>query len=178
MTAPSQHLRELREGATRRRLELAKLLRDDPKTTNIELAKALGVNRDTIALDRKAIMTEMTKSTLTQTELMRAEMVSKLVALEAEVELHRKDGKLPITAIDQLLSITKAVIDLTGVRKPVVEKHEVRHKTISFKTVIVGSDGKRNNAGTFSLTQAPAPFADAELITEPYALEAGDEKRS
>ena len=43
MSGPSQYVREKREEAARRRLELAKLLRDDPKTTNIELAKALGV---------------------------------------------------------------------------------------------------------------------------------------
>ena len=97
-------------------------------------------------------------------------MVSKLVALEAEVEKHRKDGKLSLPAIDQLLSITKAVIELTGVRKPVNERLSVTHKApIQFQTVIVKTDGSR--------VPVP-PIADAELITEPYALEAGDEKRS
>jgi multidrug efflux pump subunit AcrA (membrane-fusion protein) len=169
MTAPSHHLRQKREEAARRRLELAKLLRDDPKATNIALAKTLGVNRDTIALDRKEIMEQMTKSTLTETELMRAEMVSKLESLEAEVQLHRRDGKLPITAIDQLLSITKALVELTGCRKPVNEKMQVTHRApITFNTVVVGADGKETPVG---------PTIDAELLTEPYALEAGDETR-
>ena len=86
MTAPTGYLRDLREQQTTRRLQLARLLRDDPKATNVELAKTLGVNRDTIALDRKAIMEEMTKNTFTETELMRAEMVNKLESLEAEVQ--------------------------------------------------------------------------------------------
>lgn len=169
MTAPSQYLRELREGALRRRLELAKLLRDDPKATNIELAKALGVNRDTIAEDRKVIMEQMTKSTLTETELMRAEMVNRLEILEAEVQKHRKDGKLSLSAIDQLLSITKAVIELTGVRKPVVEKHDVKHRIPRFETVIVHTDGSGR------VRRSP-PIADAEVITEPHALGAGNEQ--
>jgi hypothetical protein len=168
MSAPSHHLRQKREEAARRRLELAKLLRGDPKATNIALAKVLGVNRDTIALDRKEIMEQMTKSTLTETELMRAEMVTKLESLEAEVQLHRRDGKLPITAIDQLLSITKALVELTGCRKPVNEKMQVTHRApIRFNTVVVGADGK----------ERPVPTLNAEVITEPYALEAGDETR-
>jgi hypothetical protein len=168
MSAPSHHLRQKREEAARRRLELAKLLRGDPKATNIALAKVLGVNRDTIALDRKEIMEQMTKSTLTETELMRAEMVTKLESLEAEVQLHRRDGKLPITGIDQLLAITKAVIELTGCRKPVNEKMQVTHRApIRFNTVVVGADGK----------ERPVPTLNAEVITEPYALEAGDETR-
>jgi hypothetical protein len=168
MSGPSQYVRQKREEAARRRLELAKLLRDDPKATNIALAKTLGVNRDTIALDRKEIMEQMTKSTLTETELMRAEMVSKLESLEAEVQLHRRDGKLPITAIDQLLSITKALVELTGCRKPVNEKMQVTHRApIRFNTVVVGADGK----------ERPVPTLNAEVITEPYALEAGDETR-
>jgi hypothetical protein len=167
MSGPSRYVRQKREEAARRRLELAKLLRDDPKATNIDLAKALNVTRNTIALDRKEIMEQMTKSTLTETELMRAEMVTKLETLEAEVQLHRKDGKLPITAIDQLLSITKALVELTGCRKPVNEKLQVtHHPPIRFNTVIVGRDGKKRPA---------LPTLNAEVITEPYTLEAGDE---
>ncbi|MGE5052912.1 MAG: hypothetical protein ACM3WP_02005 [Acidobacteriota bacterium] len=163
MSGPSQYVRQKREEAARRRLELAKMLRDDPKATNKQLAKALGVNRDTIALDRKAIMEEMTKSTLTETELMRAEMVTKLEALEAEVQLHRKDGKLPITAIDQLLSITKALVELTGCRKPVNEKVTVQHRApIRFNTVIVGADGVKK------------PVIE---MKEPFALSDGNESR-
>jgi len=168
MTAPSQYLRDLREQQTSRRLGVAKALRDTPDATNIELAKIFGVNRDTIAEDRKAIMEEMTKSTLTETELMRAEMVAKLESLEAEVQKHRKDGKLSLSAIDQLLSITKAVVELTGVRKPVVEKHDVKHHIPRFETVVVHTDGRERRI---------SPIVDAEVITEPFALGAGDEQR-
>lgn len=173
MTAPSQYLRDLREQQTSRRLSLAKALRESPDTTNIELAKVFGVSRNTIAEDRKAIMEQMTKSTLTETELMRAEMVKKLEVLEDEVQKHRKDGKLPMAAIDQLLSITKAVIELTGVRKPVNEKLNVSHNNIPTFNVYVGKkDGTSSYRGTFP----PPPIADAELITEPHALGAGDEQ--
>ena len=157
MTGPSQYVREMREAAAHRRLQLAKLLRDDPRATNIALAKTLGVNRETIALDRKVIMEALQNDTKTEVELLREEMVKKLDGLAGEVEKHRKDGKLSLSAIDQLLSITKAVIELTGVRKPVNEKLEVKHRNLpQFNTVIVR-------------TTAP-PIADAEVIKEPYAL--------
>ena len=169
MTAPSQYLRELREEAARRRLELAKLLRDDPKATNIELAKALNVTRNTIADDRKAIMEQLQNDAKTEIELLRDEMVKKLEVLEAEVQKHRKDGKLSLAAVDRLLDITKAVIELTGVRKPVNEKLQVTHRApIKFETVIISTDGSRRPV---------APIVDAEVITEPFALGAGDEQR-
>jgi hypothetical protein len=141
MSAPSHHLRTLRENAARRRLELAKLLRDDPKATNIQLAKALNVNRDTIALDRKVIMEQLQNDARTETEQLRAKLVGELEELKFEVEQHRKQGRLPLAAIDQLLAITKAVIDLTGARKPVNEKMTVQHRTMipQFNAVIVGS---------------------------------------
>ena len=70
-------------------------------------------------------MENLKERTMTETELLRAELVQKLDGLVAEVEKHRKDGKLSLGAIDQVLSITKAVIELTGARKPVVEKQSV-----------------------------------------------------
>jgi hypothetical protein len=165
MSAPTTYLRQKREEAARRRLELAKLLRDDPDATNIQLAKALNVNRDTIALDRKVLVEQITKSTLTETELMRAEMVTELEGLKDEVEKHRKDGKLSLQAVDRLLDITKAIIELTGVRKPVNEKMQVTHRApISFKTVIVRTGGEER------------PLLDAEVIT-PHALGDGNEQR-
>ena len=197
MTAPSQYLRELREEAARRRLELAKLLRENPDATNIALAKALNVTRNTIAEDRKVIMEQMTKSTLTETELLRDEMVRKLEALEAEVEKHRKDGKLSLQAVDRLLDITKAVIELTGVRKPVNEQLSVTHRApIKFETVIVGRDGReRAPFGTYgsgvTFPKDTKPDGDCVWddskgwvwrtpsvidIKEPLALGAGDEQ--
>lgn len=165
MSGPSQYVRQMRENAARRRLELTKLLRENPKATNIQLAKALDVTRDTIALDRKALMQELTKSTLTETELLRADMVQELQSLKDEVQKHRRDGKLSLQAVDRLLDITKAIIELTGVRKPVNEKMQVTHRApIRFETVIVSTkDG----------SERPA-FADAEVI-EQRALGAGDE---
>ena len=171
MTAPSQYLRELREGAARRRFELAKLLRDDPKATNIELAKALNVTRNTITEDRKAIMEQITKSTLTETELMRADMLKEFEALKAEVEKHRKDGKLSLQAVDRLLDITKAIVELTGVRKPVNEKLAVTHRArIEFATRIIPS----REPGGVIFGEHVKPVIE---IKEPFALGAGDESR-
>lgn len=126
MTAPSTYLRQLRESAANRRLELARILRDNPDATNVELAAALNVNRDTIAEDRKALMELVVNDTTNEMQLLRDDLRQKLEALEAEVQKHRKDdGRLSHVAIDQLLSITKAVIELTGARKPVKEQVEM-----------------------------------------------------
>lgn len=168
MTAPSHHLRSLSahlrnrlEEQTSRRLGVARALRETPDATNIELAKVFDVSRNTIAEDRKAIMEQLVASTKTESELLRAEMVKTLDGLVVEVEKHRKDGKLSLSAIDQVLSITKAVIELTGIRKPVVEKMEIRKTKIQFNTTIVPS-GQR----------APQ-FAEAEVV-KPLTLEAGE----
>jgi hypothetical protein len=176
MTAPSTYLRELREGAARRRLELAKLLRDDPTATNISLAKSLGVNRETIALDRKAIMETLTKSTLSETELLRTEMVKKLDGLITEVEKHRKDGKLSLSAIDQMLSITKALVELTGCRKPVNEKLDVRHRTFPmFRGIIIG--GPQPSPDHVWSEPDRGWIRKDQLIKEPLTLEATNETR-
>jgi hypothetical protein len=131
MTLRSQHLRDLREQRESRRLGVAKALRDTPDTTNIELAKVFGVTRDTIALDRKALVEQMTKSALTETELLRADMVDRLENLNKELELHRKDGKLPISVIHEGLLVTRAIIELLGVRKAVPDSscHAGRRRT-------------------------------------------------
>jgi len=145
MTAPSAYLRELREAATRRRLELTRLLRENPTATNKSLAKTLGVNRETIALDRKFIMQELQKTTLTETELLRSEMVLKLEQLNAELELHRKDGKLPIGVVHEMLLVHRTLIEMLGIRKPVVEKLDVEHKLPTFVTTVVDT-AKVSNA--------------------------------
>lgn len=166
MAGPSQYVRQKREEASARRLEVAKLLREDPATTNKQLAEKLDVSRNTIALDRKAIMEKIQNDTKTETELLRAELVAKLEGLMLEVEKHRKtDGKLSLAAIDQMLTITKAVIELTGARKPVVEKLEVKQRpAIQFRTVIVS---------TTTGVHSPAPSRVFET-KEPRTLEAGD----
>src|ERR1700733_11635001 len=147
MTAPSQYLRDLREQQASRRLGVAKVLRDNPDATNIELAKIFDVTRDTIACDRKANMEQLHKSTLDETEAMRFEMVQRLEALNKELELHRKDGKLPVGVIHEALLVTRSIIELLGVRRPVTERLEVRKSTISFRTFI----GKEDK-GTFEMT--------------------------
>lgn len=102
-----------------------------------------------------------------ETELLRTEMVEELESLKEEVEKHRKDGKLSLQAIDRMLDISKAIIELTGVRKPVSEKMQVTHNApIRFETIIVNTEGK----------ERPAPFAKAEVIKEPFALGAGNEQ--
>lgn len=169
MSGPSQYVRQKREEATRRRLELARLLREQPTITNIASAKRLGVNRDTIALDRKAIMEQVKNDTKTETELLRDGMVQELESLKAEVEQHRKNGKLSLQAVDRLLDITKAIIELTGCRKPVVEKKLVRQNNkITFETEIVhtGSNGPHYGKNVRPLVE----------IREPLALGEGDEQ--
>jgi|ERR1700722_406214 len=169
MTAPSTHLRLLHEAAARRRLEIAKLLRDDPTITNKQLAKALNVSRNTITLDRRLIMEQLKQSTLTETELMRGEMVLRLEELTAEVEKHRKDGRLSLAAIDSMLSISKAIIELTGCRKPVVEKMDIRKRTVSFTTSIVGPPRLIDGVPVATATE-PKTFE----LKEPLTLQAGD----
>lgn len=126
MNGRQLYLRSLHEQATRRQLEVAKLLRENPEATNIELADALNVDRDTIAKDRKALMEQIKTDTKSELELLREELRVKLEKLEGEVEKHRnKNGLLSLGAIDELLCINKAIIELTGARKPVKEKLEV-----------------------------------------------------
>ncbi len=128
--------RTQREQAALRRLDVAKALRENPDVTNIELAEMFDVDRDTIAADRKALMEQLANSSTNELELLRDDLRLKLEKLEEEVELHRKDGKLSLGAIDQQLSITKAIIELTGARKPVSEKLELKGVSQPVKILI------------------------------------------
>jgi|SRR5450755_456083 len=173
MSGPSNYVREKREAGARRRLELARLLRDDPAATNLALAKALNVSRNTITLDRRMIVDELTKKTMDETELLRADMLQRLEHLHAELELHRRDGKLPVSVIHEGLLVTRSIIELLGVRKPVKETLEVRKRSISFQTQVVTGykivDGKRVYEGS-----EPKTF---ELIRQPLSLkEVSDEE--
>jgi DNA-binding CsgD family transcriptional regulator len=141
MTAPSTYLRQLHEEAARRRLEIAKLLRNDPTTTNKKLAEVLNVSRNTITQDRKAIVEQLKAKTMDETELLRADMVQRLESLTTELELHRKDGKLPVSVIHEALLVTRSIIELLGVRKPVVEKLEIKKRTLSFNVSTIGPNG-------------------------------------
>jgi hypothetical protein len=86
MTAPTTYLRTLRDAQARRRLELAKLLRDNPDATNIELAKVLNVDRHTITSDRLAIMTQVNQEALTETQLYRNDQLSRVAKKWDEIE--------------------------------------------------------------------------------------------
>lgn len=86
MTAPSTYLRQLREGAANRRLELAKILRDTPEATNLELAAALNVNRDTIAEDRKFLMVQANQETKTEIQLYRDNQLTRIEEKWDEIE--------------------------------------------------------------------------------------------
>jgi hypothetical protein len=147
------------EAATRRRLEIAKLLRDDPTTTNIMLAKALNVSRNTITQDRKIMVEQLKQQTVTETEALRADMVQRLEHLNAELELHRKSGKLPVGVIHEMMLVHRSLIELLGIRKPVVETLEIKKRTISFSTSIVG-DGVRTEPREFSVTQKQLTLGD------------------
>ena len=94
MTAPSGYLRKLREEQALRRLGVANALRETPDATNIELARIFGVTRDTIAQDRRMLVDTLNRESLTETGKLRDELCQELIAMKAEVEKHRKQGKL------------------------------------------------------------------------------------
>jgi hypothetical protein len=164
MTAPTQYLRDLREQRTARRLEVAKALRDNPSVTNVELGKRFDVTRDTIALDRKNIMEDLRKNTVEQTEALRAEMVTKLEKLNTELELHRRDGKLPVSVIHEALLVHRTLIEMLGIRKPVIEKAEVTHKRFNFEVEIVPTSRRQPE------------FAEVVEVRNNRALGAGHEE--
>jgi len=96
-------------------------------------------------------------------------MVERLESLNTELELHRKDGKLSVSVIHEALLVTRSIIELLGVRKPVVEQLEVRKRTISFSTSIVG----RAEDGT-SIKTEPKTF---ELTRKMLALSEGSDEQ-
>ena len=104
-------------------------------------------------------MEALQKSTLTETEQLRSEMVGKLEDLNGELEKHRKDGKLPIGVVHEMLLVHRTLIEMLGIRKPVVEKLEVKRTDIKFKTTIVRTD---------------LNFTQAEVV-KPLTLEAGND---
>jgi hypothetical protein len=141
------------------------MLHVDSSLTNLSLAAKLGVHRNCIAGDRKMIVDQLQQSTLTETELLRSGLLKKLEELEDEVFKHRKDGRLSLGAIDQLLSICKATIELCGARKPVVEKKLVKHTPIQFQTFI-GSPAQ--------FAKAKAEVIEAQFSEPDKQLKAGE----
>jgi hypothetical protein len=86
MTPPSGHLRKLREQRESRRLGVAKILRETPNATNVDLAKVFKVNRDTIQEDRQHLMTLAKNETLTETQLYRDNQLSRVSEKWDEIE--------------------------------------------------------------------------------------------
>jgi DNA-binding CsgD family transcriptional regulator len=89
MTAPSTraaYLRTLREGTTRRRLELVRLLRENSDITNIELAKLLNVSRNTITADRLAMMEQAMSETKSEMQQYRENQLARIADKWDEIE--------------------------------------------------------------------------------------------
>ena len=172
MAGPSNYVREKREAAGLRRLRIVKMLRENPGSTNLQLAKALGVGRETIAKDRKIMMQDVAKNTLTETESLRAEMFARLESLNEELELHRKSGKLPTSVIHEIHLITRSMIELLGVRRPVVEKTEVKHELPTFRCVIRGSRDRQPSPNHVWSEEDRGWLLQNQ--PQPLTLEAGD----
>jgi hypothetical protein len=86
MTAPSGYLRTLREGQTSRRLGVAKVLRETPDATNVELAKIFDVDRDTIAEDRKFLMSQVNQDAKSEFQIWRGEHIAELEKLRTQLQ--------------------------------------------------------------------------------------------
>jgi hypothetical protein len=86
VTAPRTYLREMRDAQARRRLEVAKLVRDTPKVTDTELAKALNVDRCTIREDRRALMAELHQDAKTETQIYRDDQLARIMVKWEEIE--------------------------------------------------------------------------------------------
>jgi hypothetical protein len=108
-------IRSDREARARRHLELARLLRDNPNATNIELAKALRVSRNTIAEDRKHLMSIASEEAKTEMVLYREQQLAELIELRDVLS----DPKIKP---DRKVELTLAIIDremrLTGTAAP------------------------------------------------------------
>ncbi|MGB6476385.1 MAG: hypothetical protein WBF04_20225 [Candidatus Sulfotelmatobacter sp.] len=86
MTFPSARLRTLREEQSRRRLEVARLVRDTPNVTDVELAKALNVSRNTIREDRLALMAEVNQDAKSEFQIWRGEHIEELRVLREQLQ--------------------------------------------------------------------------------------------
>jgi len=86
MTVPSGHLRRLREQRDSRRLGVAKVLRETPNATDIEVAKVFGVDRHTIGEDRKFLMQQVNNEALTEMQQWQAEHIEELQVLRKQLE--------------------------------------------------------------------------------------------
>jgi Winged helix-turn-helix DNA-binding len=79
-------IRSDREARARRHLELVKLLRENPNATNIELAEVLNVSRNTIAEDRKFLMSQATNEAQSEMQLYREDQLTRIQEKWDEIE--------------------------------------------------------------------------------------------
>jgi hypothetical protein len=86
MTPLPEHLRNLREQQTSRRLGVAKVLRETPDATNQELAKVFNVSRNTIAEDRKYLMNVANGEAKTEMQLYRDDQLTRIQQKWDEIE--------------------------------------------------------------------------------------------
>lgn len=110
------HLRHRREARDARRLELARLIRETPDVTNLELAKALNVSRNTITQDRLAIMELARTETQTEIQLHREDQLTRIAAKWAEIE-----ADTSMTGAEKHLAWSrwmKLEVDLRGTAAP------------------------------------------------------------
>lgn len=79
-------IRNDREARVRRHVEIARLLRDDPRYTNVELARMLNVSRNTIAEDRKHLMSVVSNEAKNEMQIYREDQLTRIAAKWDEIE--------------------------------------------------------------------------------------------
>jgi hypothetical protein len=79
-------MRSRQERQASRRLGVAKVLRETPNATNVELAKVFDVDRDTIAEDRKFLMSQVNEGALTETQIYRDDQLARVTEKWDEIE--------------------------------------------------------------------------------------------
>ena len=119
----TDHLRNLRgpmrerlERQASRRLGVAKILRETPDATNVELAKLFDVDRDTIAEDRKFLMVQANQETKTEMQLYRDDQLTRVQEKWDEIE-----NDLTMTGAEKHLAWSrwmKLEMDLRGTAAP------------------------------------------------------------
>jgi hypothetical protein len=82
----SGHLRKRQEQQASRRLGVAKVLRETPTATNVELARVFDVDRDTIAEDRKYLMALTKNEAVTETQLYRENQLARITDKWDEID--------------------------------------------------------------------------------------------
>jgi len=116
------HLRNLRgpmrerlEKQTSRREGVAKILRETPSATDLELAKVFEVNRDTIHRDRKYLMQQANQNAASQFEIWRDEHIAELNKLRESLE----DFLIPPERrIELALAIIREDVKVKGTAAP------------------------------------------------------------